>query len=173
MPDFLGEHLEINMAEPQAVTPEEMGLVRGPDIAVDSGVAVSVANPRGFPGCKVVASEGSLAGQKFIGPGGQTMPNEGQFRPGVVLETGDEGGINFQAAQVRKPLLSVSAINAKKNPVIFDGEMSYILPRSCSQLDEIRRLIQLAPSKIPLHLEKGIYHLRTWSKPTPFQGQGW
>ena len=144
------------MAEAQAVTPEEMGLTRGPDIAIDSGAAVPVANPRDFPGCKVEESEGSIAGQKFIEPGGQTMPNEGQFRPGVVLETGDEGGINFQAAQVRKPLLSVSAINAKQNPVVFDGEKFYILPKACPQLAEIRRLIQLAPSKILLNIEKGI-----------------
>ena len=164
------EYAEVYMAEP--ALPTECGLVRGPDIAVDSGAAVPVANPKHFPGVEVRPSPGSLAGQKFVGPGGQTTPNQGQFNPSVILETGIEGGLNFQAADVRKPLLAVSAVNAKQNPVVFDGGASYILSKTCPQLKEIRRLIAEAPSKIPLHQEKGIYYMRTWNKPAPFQGQG-
>ena len=42
------EYAEVYMAEP--ALPTECGLVRGPDIAVDSGAAVPVANPKHFPG---------------------------------------------------------------------------------------------------------------------------
>ena len=105
------------------------------------------------------------------------MANMGQFSPQVVLETGDDGKLDYQAAQVRKSLLAVSSCNAKKNPCWFDGDLSYILPKNSPQLAQIRKLIAEAPKKIPMHLEKGVYHIKTWVKPpaepaAPFARQG-
>ena len=88
---------------------------------------------------------------------GKTIPNLGQLSPQMVLESGDLGSINYQAAKVRKPLAAVSDINKKKNPCWFDGEKSYILLSKCPELEEIRRLIQKAQGKIRLHLEKGVF----------------
>ena len=51
------EYTEVYMAEP--ALPTECGLVRGPDIVVDSGAAVPVANPKHFPSVEVRPSAGS------------------------------------------------------------------------------------------------------------------
>ena len=87
------------------------------DVTIDSGAGLPVANPKHFPGTAVVASEGSRRGQKFQGPGGELMANQGQMSPEVLVESGDIGRINFAAADVRKPLLAVSAVNKKGSPV--------------------------------------------------------
>ena len=175
--DDVPAYIELNMADVDskaAFDPEAAGLVPGPNITVDSGAAISVTNPDVFPQCVVQPSVGSKAGQRFVGVGGPAIPNLGQITPEMVLETGDVGSVNFQAAEVRKPLMAVSDVNKKKNPCWFDGNDSHIIPSSCPQLPEIRRLISEAQRKVPLHLEKGVYHMKTWIKPTtPFPGQGW
>ena len=102
------------------------------------------------------------------------MKNEGQFSPEQLLESGDVGKFNYAAAQVRKPLCAVSDLNKKGNPCWFDNDLSNIIPANCPQLPEIRRLIGEATGKIPMHLDKGTYKLKTWMPPSsPFQGQGW
>ena len=61
-----------------------------------------------------------------MGPGGDLIPNRGQMSPEVIVESGDTGRINFSEADVRKPLLAVSAVNAKGSPVWFDGAQTFI-----------------------------------------------
>ena len=108
-----------------------------------------------------------------MGPGGDLIPNRGQMSPEVIVESGDAGRMNFAEADVRKPLLAVSAINAKGSPVWFDGQDSFILPKSATQLPEVRDLIRQIKSKIRLHQQRGTYVMKTWRKPTgPFQGPG-
>ena len=149
-------------------------LVRGPDVTVDSGAATSVANPADYPGAKVTPSLASKAGQRFVGPGGDKIKNEGQFSPQALLESGAIGKFNYAVAKIRKPFCAVSDLNGKGNPCWFDGELSNILPSNCPQLPEIRRLIAEATDKIPMHLEQGTYKIHTWVPPAgPFQGQGW
>ena len=47
---------------------------------VDSGASEAVANPKHFPDCAVEASQGSLAGQTYIGPGAENnIPNLGKL----------------------------------------------------------------------------------------------
>ena len=90
------------------------------------------------------------------------------------MENGDVGRVTFQAAKVAKPLLAVSAINAKGNPVWFDGVNSFIIPASAVELPTIRQNIQNMGKKIQLHMEQGTFRLKSWAKPsTPFRGQGW
>ena len=82
--------------------------------------------------------------------------------------------MTFQAAKVRKLLLVVSACNEKGNPVMFDGDQSFILPGNATTLEKIRELIAETPNKIKLHNQDGVYKLRTWKKPAaPFHGPGW
>ena len=77
-------------------------------------------------------------------------------------------------AKGRKPLLAVSDLNGKNNPCWFDGEQSYIVPAGSAEIPEIRGLIQKVKRKIRMHMDNGVYKLRTWRKPSrPFQGQGW
>ena len=108
-----------------------------------------------------------------MGPGGQLIPNEGQMAPEVVVELGAVGRINFAAADVPKPLLAVSAVNAKGSPVWFDGSESFILPKGAPELAELRAIIKKMKLKIRLRQSKGTYTMRAWRKPpSPFQGPG-
>ena len=84
------------------------------------------------------------------------------------------GRVNFAAADVRKPLLAVSAVNGKGCPVWFDGPESFIVPKGAAQLPEIRNLIQQIKAKIKLYQHKGTYVMKAWHKPSgPFHGPGW
>ena len=56
--------------------------------------------------------------------------------PEIIVESGDTGHLNFAEAEVRKPLLAVSAVNAKGSPVWFDGAQSFILPKAATELAE-------------------------------------
>ena len=102
------------------------------------------------------------------------MPNLGKIQPEVLVESGDIARINYAGAKVRKPLLAVSDLNGRENPCWFDGEKSYIIPAGSEEIPEIRALIQKVRRKIKMHLENGVFKLRTWKRPSrPFQGQGW
>ena len=110
-----------------------------------------------------------------MGPGGETLPNLSQLKPHMILESGSIGQINYQGAKIRKPLLAVSACNAKGNPVWFDSDESYILPANSEILSQIRKLISEVKGKIKLHQKNGTYVMKSWSKPSssiPFQGHG-
>ena len=119
-------------------------------------------------------SAGSKAGQKFIGPGAGSsgMPNLGEMKVSVVCETGDTGLMTIQVAEVRKPLRAVSALNKKGNPQWFDGENSYIIPGSAANLGQIRTMLKSIKNKIPLHMSNGVFIMKAWKRPSPFQGQG-
>ena len=80
--------------------------------------------------------------------------------------------MNFAEADVRKPLLAVSALNKKGNPVWFDNENSYIVPSTAKNLALIRKMLREIDNKIPLHLSNGVYTMKSWRRTSPFQGQG-
>ena len=137
------------------------------EITVDSGAGEAVCNAKHFPNCPMVDSPGSLAGQKYLGPAGEEIPNEGQISTSMTLEGGREGRFTFQAAPVRKPLLAVSSVNDKGNLVIFDGENSYIIPgRNSPLVTKIRQLVQDVPGKVRLYRKNGVYTMKAW-KPKP------
>ena len=100
------------------------------------------------------------------------MPNLGEMKFDMVVESGDTGALTMQAAEVRKPLLAVSALNRKGNPVWFDGEQSYVVPSTAKNLALIRKLLKEIDNKIPLHLENGVFVMKAWKSPRPFQGPG-
>ena len=153
--------------------PEAEGLESGENITVDSGAGTSVTNPSRYPNSQLKPSAASQRGQQFIGPFGATTPNQGELKAEVVLETGDMGQMNFAGADVRKTLLSVSSVNQRGNPCWFDGDSSFIIPAGAEQLPEIRRLILAVKRKVQMLMSNGVFHIKTWKKPSrPFQGQG-
>ena len=143
-------------------------------MTVDSGAGCCVGNPQHFPFAQVVPSTGSKSGQKFIGPGSGSagMPNLGEMKLDMVLESGDDGALTMQAADVRKPLLAVSALNKKGNPVWFDNDQSFIIPSTAENLAKVRQLIKSIKNQIPLHPTNGVYTMRGWKRTRPFQGPG-
>ena len=132
-----------------------------------------MTNPSRYPNSQLKPSAASQRGQTFIGPSGATTPNQGELKAEAVLETGDMGQMNFAGADVRKTLLSVSSVNQRGNPCWFDGERSYIIPAGAEQLPEIRRLILAVKRKVQMHMNNGVFHIKTWKKFSRlFQGQG-
>ena len=172
------EFVEVNMAEAcdgelSVCVPDAEGLEPGENITVDSGAGTSVTNPKKHPNCELKPSAASQRGQQFVGPFGATTPNQGDLNTEVVLETGDTGNMTFAGADVRKTLLSVSSVNQRGNPCWFDGDSSFIIPAGAEQLPEIRRLILAVKKKVQMHMNNGVFHIKTWKKPSrPFQGQG-
>merc|ERR1712079_138998 len=104
-----------------------------------------------FPDCEVEASPGSLSGQHYVGPSpGTKIPNLGQFTARRTLANGLLSATKFQAAEIRKPLLAVSGLNDKGNPVWFDHDQtggSFIIPKGTPELQQIRKLIAQMKSK--------------------------
>ena len=139
------------------------GLQESPDIAVDSGAGASVARKDHFPACEIKPSPGSIAGQEFVGATGHSMRNNGQMEPKLLLEPGFVGNFKFQETETRKPLLAVCDVNAKGNPVVFDGKgRSYVIAGSDPLVEELRALIQKIQAKIPLHLSNGVFTMKSW-----------
>ena len=161
--------VEINAVEINTVdTPEEDYL----ELTVDSGAGASVASPQHLPLCPLVDSPGSLAGQKYLGPAGEEIPNLGQITAAMTIEGDKEGKFTFQAAPVRKPLLAVSSVNDKGNLVVFDGAESFIIPGKEPQVAQLRKLIQASTDKIKLHRKNGVYTMRAWKPKPVFSRQG-
>ena len=155
--------VELNAVEINTVQPSEEDLL---EITVDSGAGESAAAHKHLLQCPLVDSPGSLSGQKYLGPGGEEIPNLGQITASMTIEGQREGRFTFQAAPVRKPLLAVSSVNDKGNLVVFDGTESYIIPGKGPQVVQFRQLIQAMAGKIKLHRKNGVYTMRAW-KPKP------
>ena len=127
------------------------------EITVDSGAGDTVAPPTAFPWAEVKPSEKSKRGAGYLGAGGERIANLGELSTVLGVEGGPFAKFRFQAANVRKPLLSVSASNDKGNMVIFDEDGSFILPKGTAELKAIRALIRNAKLKIPLKRKNGVF----------------
>ena len=161
---------ELNACELDTVHVPEGEMI---EITVDSGAGEAVCNATHFPGCPLVDSPGSLAGQKYLGPSGEEIPNQGQLSISMILEGGREGRFTFQAAPVRKPLLAVSSVNDKGNMVIFDGESSYIIPGGATAaVTQIRKIVEDLPGKVKLHRKNGVYTMKAWQPKPVFSRRG-
>ena len=125
-----------------------------------------MADPAHFPDCRVEPSPGSLSGQNYVGPGAGKIPNEGQMVADRMFANGLVGKTKFQAAKIRKPLLAVSSLNDKGNPVWFDSDCtggSFILLGNAPELNQIRQLIQQVRSRVKMERKGGIFQLRNWA----------
>ena len=162
--------LELNNVE---LTSEEKLKYDRVEVTLDSGAGAPVANPDDFPGCVVTDSPGSLAGQVYVGPGNEKIPNEGQFVAPMRLEDGRMTQSTYQAARVRKPLMAVSSVNDKGNLVMFDDQGSFIIPGgNKSLITQIRALVQKVPDKVKLHRKNGVFHMKAWKLKPGFPRQG-
>ena len=119
-----------------------------------------MAAQKHLPQYPLVDSPGSLAVQKYLGPGGEEIQNLGQITASMTIEGQREGRFTFQATPVRKPLLVVSSVNDKGKLVVFDGAESFIIPGKGPQVAELRELIQAMAGKIKLHRKNGVYSMR-------------
>ena len=82
-----------------------------------------------------------------------------------MMGNGIVGGVKFQGAKVRKPLLAVSSLNDRGNPCWFDHDStggSYIIPKDSPELVEIRRLIGKIKMRVRMERKGGIFQLRNW-----------
>ena len=167
--DF-ADDLELNSFEPSGKDAQAYEQFY---ITVDSGAAQAVAKPSDFPGSTITDSIGSLSGQVYVGPGGEQIPNEGQFHVRMRLDDGKHATTLFQAAQVKKPLLAVSSCNDKGNLVLFDGNESFIFPSTRKDLiQKLRAIVKDVPDKIRLHRKNGVYHMKAWRSKAGFTRQG-
>ena len=137
------------------------------DITVDSGAGESVANPLSLPDFPMLPSAGSKRGQRYRGPGGEVIPNTGEQKLAVKLESGNRRAMTFQSAPVRKPLMAVSGACDRDQFVIFDNDGSFICQRSAPEAAEILRLVRKmkAENKIPLNRKNGTYSMPVWIQP--------
>ena len=125
---------------------------------MDSGASESVAPAAMCPGYPIRPSAGSLAGQKYLSASDDLIPNLGEQLLQVVTETGREGTVKYQIAEVSRPLTSVSEICDAGGPrgqqVVFGKNGGVIINVATGQETPFRR-------------ENGVYTLQMWVKPQP------
>ena len=143
---------------------------------MESGAGATVADGSiEFPEYDLEDSPGSLAGQHYVGPGSQRIPNRRERN--VKLRLGSADGrlsaIKFQDAKVRRPICSVGETTGVGNMVIFDKEESVYLPKGSPEIAMIRELVRSAKGKLTMQKEKNTFYLPAWiEKKAPFQGRG-
>ena len=82
-----------------------------------------------------------------------------------MTENGAIAKMKFQGANVRKPLLAVSAVADKGNLTVFDEQGSFIIPKNSKLISRIRQMVEETDHKIPLHRKNGVYNMRAWMMP--------
>ena len=88
---------------------EDQGWVRVRSV-MDSGCGVSVAPPGMCPAYTIAESEGSRRGQEFMSASEDTMPNLGEQKLEVVLDSGKATSIKYQIADASRALNAVTEI---------------------------------------------------------------
>ena len=101
------------------------------------------------------------------------MPNQGQMKPRLLLETGHLGNFTIQNVDpVKKPLLAVSDVNEKGNIGFFDGHNSSLICGTAEEMAALRKLVASIKTKVPLHYSNGTYKMKAWQPEAPFRRQG-
>ena len=88
-------------------------------ILIDSGVAENVVPPDLLPDYEVREGEARKNGVKYITAGGNEIPNLGELDLPFRTMEGHKCGIKFQLADVKRPLLSVTALTGTGDRVTF------------------------------------------------------
>ncbi len=78
------------------------------EMTLDTGATVHACDRVDFPGCVVLESPGSRAGQQFQAAGGKLIPNEGQANILICTLDGVDMAMTMQIAKITRPLLSVT-----------------------------------------------------------------
>ena len=127
-------------------------------------------------GYKIMPSPMPIAGQQFVGPGGEKYANVGQVKVNMRTEAGAERSGQFQVSDaINKPLAAVSDSCDRGNLSVFDNDGSAVIRRDSPEVKEIRRLVAAAADKIDVHRKNNLYVMPRWMKDpagTPFTRQG-
>ena len=126
-------------------------------ILVDSGAAENVLPPDLLPDYEIQEGEARKNGVKYMTADGNEIPNLGELDVPFRTYEGHKCGIKFQLADVKRPLLSVTALTAKGNRVSFHSTGGTIVSQDGKQ-------------KIDFKKQQGVYVLEVYVP--PFQGQG-
>ena len=132
---------------------------------MDSGASDNVVSGSVAPNIKIRPSAGSLRGQCYAAAGGKEIPNEGEVQEAMMTSEGVLTDTTWQIADVRNPLMAVSACNDKGNPCCFDSEGSYIISGTSPEIAQIRELIKKASKKINVERKGGTFKVKMWRIP--------
>ena len=89
---------------------------------------------------------------------GGEIPNLGEQKVAFKTYEGHDGEVDFQVADVQRPLLSVTTVTGKGSRVEFDDHGDHIVSPD-------------GKSKIRFHRRGGVYVLDLWVLPFQRQGQ--
>ena len=128
---------------------------------MDSGCGVSVAPPGMCPAYPIAESEGSRRGQEFMSASEDTMPNLGEQKLEVVLDSGKSTSIKYQIADVSRALNAVTEICDAGHP---DHGNHVIFGRRGGMIVNLE-----TGKRTPFQHEGNIYCLDYWMKPFPRQ----
>ena len=141
-----------------STAPAELNAVKAPGatrwvkvpIAMDSGSMANVTPPSIFS-CIVQATEASKNKEVFHGADNSAILNLGsQFVSGKSdSESPISLSVDFEVANISRPLGSVSKLVRKQNKVVFDEGNSYIENKKTKE-------------RVPLREENGLYFLDIW-----------
>ena len=129
---------------------------------VDSGAGVSACPVDYAPECEV--SSGSVE-LPLVGAGGGHIEHIGQKKVGYATRDGANVEIAFEAAKVRRPLLSV----------VFTDSGNFIIPRSALQVDPAARKLGMKRQNghfwLPLarRVETSVTSTRRWTRSCPWK----
>ena len=94
---------------------------------VDGGSGAHAANAaKHFPDHKVHETAASRAGGMFVAADGRKIPNRGEQRVKVQVETGDNCLVVFNDAPVTDPILCVAQLNDSGHDVMYQKRGGYI-----------------------------------------------
>ena len=124
---------------------------------VDSGAAANVIPNGLLEDYEIVAGEAKRNGTVYMTADGGEIPNLGEQKVAFRTFEGHSGEVDFQVADVQRPLLSVTSVTEKGSRVEFDDHGGQIISPNGKR-------------KIRFHRRGGIYILDLWVP--PFQRQG-
>ena len=124
---------------------------------VDSGAAANVLPADLLEDYPALEGEAKRNGTLYTTADGNELPGQGEKMVPFRTRESHQCAIRFQVADVKRPLLSVSALMSQGNRVIFDDTGGTITTKDGSK-------------SIRFHLQNGIYLLEMCVP--PFRGQG-
>ena len=115
VPDQLHNFWGVECTEELNVMPEEEPEYIDVEMTLDTGATVHSADRLDFPGCNVLESPGSKAGQHFQSACKKLIANEGQADIEMVAPEGVDMALTVQIAKISRPLLSVTKMTESGN----------------------------------------------------------
>ena len=118
--DLLAVDTEDRAKQARRSTGSMVKMRRG--ITMDTGAHHNVMPRRMVGKKKIRPSPGSRIGMKYVGAGGERIPNEGEVDFPFRTAEGHKQNVVFQIAEVNKALCAVSYLVDRHNQVIFDKD---------------------------------------------------